>query len=70
MGAAYHILGRTVQPHQLAIATLGTVVFFTLPKPWGAPQPTTPPINAASPEEEKYIKDFLAKHTETAKEHH
>lgn len=27
MGAAYHILGRTVQPHQLAIATLGTVVF-------------------------------------------
>lgn len=70
MGAAYHILGRTVQPHQLAIATLGAVVFFTLPKPWGASKPTTPPISASSPEEEKFIKDFLAKNTESVKEHH
>ncbi|KAG7660713.1 ATP19 [[Candida] subhashii] len=63
MGAAYTILGRTVQPHQLAIATLLGVVFIAVPKPWApaAPAPT-PSINASSPEEEKFIKEYLAKH--------
>lgn len=64
MGAAYTILGRSVQPHQLSLATLGLVVFAVIPKPWGPPAPKHPSLNASSPEEEKYIKDFLAKHTE------
>lgn len=64
MAAAYQILGRSVQPHVLALATLGSVVYITLPKPWGPPKPTHPAINASSPEEEKFVKDFLAKHLE------
>lgn len=64
MGAAYTILGRSVQPHVLALATLGAVVAIAAPKPWGPPAPVHPPINAASSEEEKYVKDFLAKHLE------
>lgn len=64
MGASYNILGRAVQPHTLAIATLGSVVVFLLPKPWAPAKPAHPPINAASAEEEKYVKDFLAKHLE------
>lgn len=64
MGAAYTILGRSVQPHVLALATLGAVVFVAAPKPWGPPKPTHPAIGASSPEEEKFVKDFLAKHLE------
>lgn len=40
MGAAYQIFGKTFQPHQLALATLGSVVLLVLPKPWGPPSPT------------------------------
>lgn len=61
MGAAYNIFGRSVQPHVLAMATLGAVVFVAVPKPWGPPKPTHPPIDAASPEEDTFVKDFLAK---------
>lgn len=64
MGAAYQILGRSVQPHVLALATLGAVVFVAVPKPWGPAKPSHPAISASSPEEEKYVKDFLAKHLE------
>ena len=64
MGAAYTILGRSVQPNILALATLGSVVFVVAPKPWGPAKPVHPPINAASPEEEKFVQDFLAKHAE------
>lgn len=64
MGAAYNILGKSVQPHVLALGTLGALVFVTIPKPWGPAKPTHPAINAASPEEEKFVKDFLAKHAE------
>lgn len=64
MGAAYQIFGKTFQPHQLALATLGSVVLLVLPKPWGPPSPTTSPIKASSPEEEKFIQEWLAKHTE------
>ncbi|CAH2352396.1 ATP synthase subunit K, mitochondrial [[Candida] railenensis] len=65
MGAAYTILGKSVPSHQLAIATLGAVAFYVAPKPWGAAAPTHPSINASSPEEEKYVTEWLAKHTET-----
>lgn len=65
MGAAYTILGRSVQPHQLALATLGAVVFVAAPKPWGPSAPKHPSINASSPEEEKFVKEWLAKNVET-----
>ncbi|KAI5964031.1 ATP19 [Candida theae] len=68
MGAAYHIFGKTVQPHQLAIATLGSVVLLVIPKPW-AVKPTHPSINASSPEEEKFVKEWLAKHDKTEEKH-
>lgn len=64
MAAAYTILGRSVQPHVLALATLGAVVLIAAPKPWGPGKPAHPTINAGSAEEEKYVKDFLAKHLE------
>ncbi|ODV97039.1 hypothetical protein PACTADRAFT_1622 [Pachysolen tannophilus NRRL Y-2460] len=60
-GPAYQILGRSVQPHQLAIATLSTVLFFVIPKPWGSKTLASPSIGASSPEEEKFIKEYLAK---------
>ncbi|CAH2450117.1 hypothetical protein PP7435_CHR3-1075 [Komagataella phaffii CBS 7435] len=62
MGAAYTILGKTFQPHQLALATIGLVTLLAIPKPGGAKKETTPQINASSPEEEAFIKEYLAKH--------
>ena len=62
MAAAYTILGRTVQPHQLALATIGFVAFVVAPKPW-AKKDAHPPIKASSPEEEKFVKKFVAKHS-------
>ncbi|GEQ72081.1 hypothetical protein JCM33374_g5767 [Metschnikowia sp. JCM 33374] len=64
MGAAYTILGKSVPSNILALATLGSVVLLVAPKPWGPAKPVHPPINAASAEEEKFVKDFLAKHAE------
>ncbi|KAK9240301.1 hypothetical protein V1525DRAFT_395575 [Lipomyces kononenkoae] len=60
-GAVYHILGRSVKPHQLAIATLGTtgLLVFGLTRGKKSEQPTLPPINASSPEEEDFVKTFL-----------
>lgn len=58
-----------MQPHQLAIATLGLAVFVLAPKPWGPPAATHPAINASSPEEDKFVKDFLAKHAEKDSKH-
>lgn len=63
MGAAYHILGRTVQPHHLALGTISTVLFFTLPNPFSSKAPKQPEYKAASKEEEKFIQDFLQKQT-------
>lgn len=62
MGAAYQILGKSVQPHVLSLATLGLVTFIAVPKPWGPAKPEHPAIEASSKEEEKFIQDFLAKH--------
>lgn len=64
MGAAYQILGKSVPSHYLSLATLGAVVFIAAPKPWGPPAPTRPQIGASSPEEEKFVKEWLAKHAE------
>ncbi|KAK6197312.1 uncharacterized protein RJT21DRAFT_128645 [Scheffersomyces amazonensis] len=61
-------MGRTYQPHQLALATLGAVVFVLLPKPWAPAPPKHPSINASSPEEEKFVKEWLAKNS-PAEEH-
>ncbi|KAK9379492.1 uncharacterized protein V2V93DRAFT_381965 [Kockiozyma suomiensis] len=61
-GATYQVLGRVVKPHQLSIATLGAaaalVVGLNLTKK-PVEKPTSPPINAATPEEEDFVKDFL-----------
>ncbi|KAK6463700.1 hypothetical protein DFJ63DRAFT_341558 [Scheffersomyces coipomensis] len=64
MAAAYTILGRSVPAHQLSIATLGAVAFIVAPKPWGSAGPKHPSINASSPEEEKFVKEWLAKNAE------
>lgn len=64
MGATYNVLGRAVPSHYLAIATIVSVVFVAAPKPWNNVKLAHPPINAASPEEEKYVKEYLAKHAE------
>ncbi|KAK7206518.1 Atp19 h [Myxozyma melibiosi] len=61
-GAVYHVFGRAVKPHQLSIATLGSTAALVIglnltKKP--AEKPTSPPINAASPEEEDFVKDFM-----------
>ncbi|EMG49478.1 ATP19 ATP synthase subunit K [Candida maltosa Xu316] len=65
MGASYQVFGKTVQAYQLSLATLGGAALLVVPKPWGPPKPTSPAINAASPEEEKFVKEWLAKHSET-----
>ncbi|KAG0130183.1 hypothetical protein HOY82DRAFT_389457 [Tuber indicum] len=63
MVAMYTIAGRQVGSHVLAMATLGT--FFTLSAlaigGGGKKTETTPPIQASSSDEEKFIKEFLAK---------
>lgn len=67
MASAYQILGRSVPSHHLALATLGLVVYLVMPKPWGAAPPAHPAVNASSPEEEKFIQDFLAKNLDDKK---
>ncbi|KAG5360262.1 ATP synthase subunit K [Yarrowia sp. B02] len=61
MGAAYHIFGKTVYPHQLAIGTIlsvvGGVVLATSGKK--AEKPAAPAIQAGSSDEEKFIANFL-----------
>jgi F-type H+-transporting ATPase subunit k len=69
MGSAYTILGRSVPSHQLAIATLGAVVFAVIPKPWAPAPPSHPSINSSSPEEEKFVKEWLAKNSPAAEKH-
>ncbi|KIX02325.1 uncharacterized protein Z518_08266 [Rhinocladiella mackenziei CBS 650.93] len=61
MVAMYNIAGRQVGSHWLAIATLSAT--FGLPyiftRGGGSKQSTTPPINAGSKDEEKFIQEFL-----------
>ncbi|PUU72737.1 hypothetical protein B9Z19DRAFT_1096661 [Tuber borchii] len=61
MVAMYTIAGRQVGSHILAIATLGTVFTLTTLSVGGKKTETTPPIQASSKDEEKFVKEFMAK---------
>ncbi|KAA8571001.1 hypothetical protein MFRU_028g00440 [Monilinia fructicola] len=63
MVSYYQIAGKQVGSHYLAMAVLGSLAgVVTLSTRGGstAKNQSTPPINAKSPDEEKYIKDFMA----------
>lgn len=62
MGSAYQILGRTYQPHQLALATIGLLSLVVMPNPFSKKQPKVVDIKADSKEEEQFIKEYLEKH--------
>lgn len=66
MGAAYHIMGRSVPAHQLAIATLGLVTLLAIPKPWN-PAPKHPKIIAESEDEKKFIEKYVQDHLKAEK---
>ncbi len=55
MGAAYIIFGKSVLPHQLALGTLGALVFAIIVPKGKKETPKYPPLNSSSPEEEKFI---------------
>ncbi|KIW81153.1 hypothetical protein Z517_04176 [Fonsecaea pedrosoi CBS 271.37] len=61
MVAMYNVAGRQVGSHWLAIATLSTAfgLPYLLTRGGGAKKSTTPPINASSKDEEKFIQEFL-----------
>ncbi|CAR25291.1 ATP synthase subunit K [Lachancea thermotolerans] len=69
MGAAYNILGKTVQPHQLALGTLAAVSLLVVPNPFASSARKQPEIKASSEDEEKFIAEYLKKHTATAEKH-
>lgn len=69
MGAAYTILGRTVQPHQLALGTLGLVSLLVVPNPFKSKPAAKPVYSSSSKEEEDFIKAYLEKHTAKAEQH-
>ncbi|CAD6448627.1 45027147-d7ab-4e58-b5eb-1938f72b8b3d [Sclerotinia trifoliorum] len=62
MVSYYQIAGKQVGSHYLAMAVLGSMAgIVTLSTRGGsAAKDSTPPINAKSPDEEKYIKEFMA----------
>ncbi|KIW66608.1 hypothetical protein PV04_05926 [Phialophora macrospora] len=61
MVAMYTIAGRQVGSHVLSMATLGAVFAIPFLIPGGSKNKNsnTPPINASSKDEEKFIQDFL-----------
>ncbi|KAL0638383.1 hypothetical protein Q9L58_002526 [Maublancomyces gigas] len=71
MVAIYTIAGKQIGSHILAMATLGAVVGGATIAMSGKKTQTTPPIQAGSSDEEKFIKEFIAKaEAESAKEKH
>ncbi|TVY85999.1 hypothetical protein LAWI1_G008377 [Lachnellula willkommii] len=59
MTVFYNIAGRQIGSHYLAIATLSTVfggAYYALSGGSAAKKSQGPPINAQSPDEEKFIK--------------
>ncbi|AAS52705.1 AER021Cp [Eremothecium gossypii ATCC 10895] len=62
MGAAYTILGRTFQPHQLSLATIGLASLLVIPNPFKKAE-AKPVWKAASEDEEKFIQEYLEKHS-------
>lgn len=69
MGAAYHIMGRNVPSHFLALGTIGLAALIAMPNPFSSKKAKTVEFNASSKEEEKFIKEYLVKHSETAQKH-
>lgn len=61
MGAAYNILGKSVPPQFLALGTIGAVVLLVVPKPWAPAVKKEAKIEAASKDEEDFIKKYLEK---------
>ncbi|CEP24856.1 unnamed protein product [Cyberlindnera jadinii] len=70
MGSAYTILGRTVPAHQIAIGTLSAALLLAIPNPFAAAVKPTPKIEASSPEEKKFIEDYLKQAEAKAAEKH
>lgn len=66
MGNAYHILGRTVQPHQIAIGTLSLAALLAVPNPFAKKQPQSLDFSSSSSDEEKFIKEYVEKHSQKA----
>ncbi|AWU77391.1 uncharacterized protein C5L36_0D01280 [Pichia kudriavzevii] len=62
MGANYNLLGRSIPPHYLSLATIGAVVLLAAPKPWAPAVKKEAEINASSKEEEAFVKAYLEKH--------
>jgi len=61
MVAMYTIAGRQVGSHVLAMATLGTTFTLTALSVGGKKTETTPPIQASSSDEDKFVREFMAK---------
>ena len=63
MGGYYKIFGRQVPSYQLSIATFAAMGLIAVAASSGGKKsdPTKPPINASSSEEEKFILDYLKK---------
>ncbi|KIV89583.1 hypothetical protein B0A52_07005 [Exophiala mesophila] len=61
MVAMYTIAGRQIGSHYLAMATLATTfgVPYLLTRGGSSKAAATPPINAGSKDEEKFIQEFL-----------
>ncbi|KAL2108944.1 hypothetical protein VUR80DRAFT_3174 [Thermomyces stellatus] len=58
----YTILGRQVGSHYLSMGVLGALfagTYYGLSGGSKKTQPTTPPINASSSDEENFVKKFL-----------
>ncbi|CUS08093.1 unnamed protein product [Tuber aestivum] len=70
MVAMYTVAGRQVGSHVLAMATLGTTFALSALAMGGKKTQTTPPIQASSSDEEKFIKEFLAKAEVESKANH
>ncbi|PWW74300.1 hypothetical protein C7212DRAFT_328993 [Tuber magnatum] len=70
MVAMFTIAGQQVGSHVLAMATLGTTFALTVWAMGGKKTQTTPPIQASSSDEEKFIKEFLAKAEVESKANH
>ncbi|KAF8540422.1 hypothetical protein BDD12DRAFT_698912, partial [Trichophaea hybrida] len=61
MVAQFTVFGRQVGSHVLAMLTLGTTFAGSYLALSGGEKPTSPPIQASSTDEEKFIRDFIAK---------
>ncbi|OKL62504.1 hypothetical protein UA08_02759 [Talaromyces atroroseus] len=70
MVAYFNIAGRQVGSHQIAMGVLGSLFggVYLATRGGGKKKDVTPPINAGSKDEEKFIQDFLKSVEGEAKE--